>query len=133
MALGHLALNVTDLAAARAHYDVVMPELGYEPFLVHDDEFAYRPAAGKHGTYLFFYAASTPAPFDRAAPGLQHLAFMVPTRTQVERVHDVVAGLGCEIVHPPRHWPQYPPPYYATFWLDPHGFLLEAVCHHDRA
>jgi catechol 2,3-dioxygenase-like lactoylglutathione lyase family enzyme len=21
---------------------------------------------------------------------------------------------------------------YATFWLDPHGFKLEAVCHHDR-
>jgi hypothetical protein len=25
---------------------------------------------------------------------------------------------------------RYPPPYYATFWLDPFGMMLEAVCHH---
>ena len=25
-----------------------------------------------------------------------------------------------------------PPPYFATFWIDPFGFMLEAVCHHDR-
>jgi hypothetical protein len=23
------------------------------------------------------------------------------------------------------------PPDYATFWLDPFGFMLEAVCHRD--
>jgi hypothetical protein len=28
--------------------------------------------------------------------------------------------------------PQYPQPYFAMFWLDPWGFMLEAVCHHDR-
>ncbi len=33
---------------------------------------------------------------------------------------------------PPQEWPQYPPPYFATFWLDPFGIMLEAVCHHDR-
>jgi hypothetical protein len=24
-----------------------------------------------------------------------------------------------------------PQPYFATFWLDPRGFMFEAVCHHD--
>ena len=28
--------------------------------------------------------------------------------------------------------PQYPQPYFATFWLNPWGLMLEAVCHHDR-
>ena len=28
--------------------------------------------------------------------------------------------------------PQYPQPYFATFWLDPWGVMLEAVCHQDR-
>ena len=28
--------------------------------------------------------------------------------------------------------PQYSQPYFATFWLDPWGFMLEAVCHDDR-
>lgn len=36
------------------------------------------------------------------------------------------------VIHPPRHFPQYPGHYYATFWLDPFGIKLEAVCHHDR-
>jgi len=25
-------------------------------------------------------------------------------------------------------FPQYRPYYFATFWLDPEGFMLEAVC-----
>jgi catechol 2,3-dioxygenase-like lactoylglutathione lyase family enzyme len=66
----------------------------------------------------------------REAAGLQHLAFIVPTRSAVERVHELVLELGSEVLHPPREFPEYPQPYYATFWLDPHGFMLEAVCHH---
>ena len=41
-------------------------------------------------------------------------------------------GVGSDVVHPPREFPDYPPPYYATFWLDPFGIMLEAVCHYDR-
>ena len=33
----------------------IMPLVGFEAFLDADDEFAYRPMAGKPGTYLFFY------------------------------------------------------------------------------
>ena len=65
-------------------------------------------------------------------PGLQHLAFIVPTRSAVDAALARALELGSEIVHPARRWPEYPPPYYAGFWLDPNGFYLEAVCHHDR-
>ncbi|MGK5554111.1 VOC family protein [Actinomadura kijaniata] len=135
MVLGHLGVNVPDLDAAREHYAAVMPALGFEPFLDAPDEFAYRPARGRRGTYLFFYpsaAPEAPGAYSRERTGLQHLAFMVPTRAAVREVHRLVAGLGCEILHEPREFPRYPPPYYATFWLDPFGFMLEAVCHHDR-
>jgi hypothetical protein len=40
--------------------------------------------------------------------------------------------LGSREVHAPQEWPQYPPPYFASFWLDPCGIMLEAVCHYDR-
>jgi len=43
-----------------------------------------------------------------------------------------VVELGGEVLHEPQEFPQYPPPYFATFWLDPFGIMLEAVCHHDR-
>ena len=136
MPLGHLGVNVADLAAAKAYYDRLMPAVEFEPFLEHHDEFAYRPAGGKPGTYLFFYPASATgaaaAGYSRGASGLQHLAFMVRTRGHVHAVHELVRELGSTVLHAPREFPEYDSPYYATFWVDPHGFMLEAVCHHDR-
>lgn len=130
--LGHLGLNVPDLAAAKAYYDNIMPAIGFEPFLANSDEFAYRPTNGKVGTYLFFYPALDEADYSRHRTGLQHLAFIVPTRSTVRGVHALAMNLSSVIVHEPRHFPEYGPSYFATFWTDPCGFMLEAVCHHDR-
>ena len=132
MPIGHIGLNVPDLEIARAYYEPLMPALDYEPFLSDSDQFAYRPAGGKPGTYLFVYPARRAGDDSRDRAGLQHLAFIVRTRSAVDAVHALVRALGSEVLHPPRNFPEYPPPYYATFWLDPHGFMLEAVCHHDR-
>ncbi len=130
--LGHLGLNVPDLVAAKGYYDELVPFVGFEEFFTAEDRFAYRPANGKRGTYLFFYPASRPAAYDGEAVGLQHLAFMVRNRSQVRLVHELAVRRGDTVLHPPQDFPQYPPPYYATFWRDPHGFKLEAVCHYDE-
>ena len=132
MVLGHLGVNVPDLKAAKAYYDQIMPAVGFEPFLTGADEFAYRPAHGKVGTYVFFYPSLETADYSRHRTGLQHLAFIVPTRSAVLDVHAMVTNLGSVVVHEPRHYPEYGPSYFATFWSDPFGFMLEAVCHHDR-
>jgi catechol 2,3-dioxygenase-like lactoylglutathione lyase family enzyme len=130
--LGHLGVNVPDLAAARAYYCELMPLLDFELFLDAADEIAFMPANGKRGTYLFLYPAADRGRYSRERAGLQHLAFMVPSRSAVHRVHAHAVTLGSEVLFAPREFPQYPPPYFATFWLDPFGFMLEAVCHHDR-
>jgi catechol 2,3-dioxygenase-like lactoylglutathione lyase family enzyme len=132
MVLGHIGLNVPDLAAAKSYYGGLMPLLGYEPFITAEDEFAYMPAEGRRGAYIFFYRASREGDASRDLVGLQHLAFIVPTRSAVRTVHDHVIQCGNEVLHHPQEFPQYPPPYFATFWLDPFAFMLEAVCHHDR-
>jgi catechol 2,3-dioxygenase-like lactoylglutathione lyase family enzyme len=132
--LGHIGLNVPDLGQATAYYGALMPLLGYRPFLTAEDALAFMPAEGKRGAYLFFYEATADrdSSSTRDATGLQHLAFMVPTRSSVRDVHLHVQRTGGTVVHPPQEWPQYPPPYFATFWLDPFGIMLEAVCHYDR-
>ncbi|WP_157253881.1 VOC family protein [Nonomuraea typhae] len=130
--IGHIGVNVSDLAAARVYYDELMPLLGFEMYLDAADQFAFRPAGGKPGTYLFFYPALAEGGYDRHRAGLQHLAFMVRSRSAVRAVHDWVVGMRGNVLHKPRNFPEYPPPYYATFWVDPFGFMLEAVCHHDR-
>src|SRR6266852_4942786 len=112
--LGHLGVNVADLQATGAYYDRFLPVLGFEPFLADEHQLAYRPAGGKPGTFIFFYAAGHRGPYRRAAPGLQHLAFMVSTRSEVREVHRLVVEAGGEVVHAPRRFPEYPPPYYAT-------------------
>jgi catechol 2,3-dioxygenase-like lactoylglutathione lyase family enzyme len=129
--LGHIGLNVPDLAAAKSYYDELLPLLGYVPFIADEDQFAYCPAEGKRGTYLFVYPALEPSEYSRHRSGLQHLAFMVPTRTAVRAAHEKAVALGNEVVEVPRSFPEYGGPYFATFWLDPHGFMLEAVCHKD--
>jgi catechol 2,3-dioxygenase-like lactoylglutathione lyase family enzyme len=134
--LGHVGINVPDLDAARRYYSAIMPLLGFELYLDADDQFAYRPMAGKPGTYLFFYQSAEQSRYSRHQAGLQHMAFMVRTRSAVNTVHTVVAELaarfGGRVLHAPQVFPQYPQPYFATFWIDPWGFMLEAVCHYDR-
>lgn len=49
----------------------------------------------------------------------------------MQEVYQHVADTGGIVVEEPREFPEYPPPYYATFWLDLNGVLLEAVCHRD--
>jgi len=132
MPLGHIGLNVTDLARARTYYEKLMPMLSFELFFSKEDEFAFRPADGKPGTYIFFYPALEKGSYSRHRPGLQHLAFMVRSRAVVDQVHNWVVERGDEIIHTPQEFPQYHPGYYATFWYDPEGFMLEVVCPRDN-
>ncbi|WP_433257867.1 VOC family protein [Streptosporangium sp. CA-135522] len=130
--IGHIGINVPDLSAAKAYYDEVMPLVDFEEFFSTAGEFSYCPVNGGRGTFLFVYQAAEDGAHSRHRAGLQHIAFMVKTRSAVDAVHARVVELGAEVLHEPRYFPEYPPPYYATFWLDPFGIMLEAVCHHDR-
>ena len=127
--LDHLGLNVPDLGAAKSYYDKLMPFMGMEPFFITEDEFSYQPADGKPGTRLFFYRAPLPNGYVRKHEGLQHMAFRARSRDQVDDAHGKALELGSEILFSPRLFPKYHENYYASFWFDPHGFLLEIVCH----
>ncbi|HEY7485152.1 MAG TPA: VOC family protein [Streptosporangiaceae bacterium] len=134
MPLGHLGINVPDLAPAKAYYDALMPLLGFEPFVSDANQFSYRPAGGKVGTHLFFYRADGDRDdYSRHRPGLQHLAFIVKTRAEVHAAHDWALHHGDPVVHEPQEFPQYHPGYFAVFWTDPRGFMLEVVCHRDQS
>jgi catechol 2,3-dioxygenase-like lactoylglutathione lyase family enzyme len=133
MPLGHLGINVADLSTAKRYYDELMPLLGYEPFFSTDDEFSYRPVDAKPGTFLFFYPSQEPGEYSRHRSGVQHLAFIVKTRPEVHAARDAADRLGSEVLIEPKEFPEYHPGYYAAFWLDPFGQMLEVVCHRDPA
>jgi catechol 2,3-dioxygenase-like lactoylglutathione lyase family enzyme len=129
MPLGHIGVNVRDLGQAKTYYDEFMPLVGFESFFANDEEFSYRPAGDKPGTYLFFYPALEDSDYSRHRPGLQHLAFMVKTPEEVDRLHEWAVKRGANVLDEPQKFPQYGPTYYAAFWEGPDGVTLEAVCH----
>ena len=133
MPLGHLGVNVAELARAKRFYDVIMPMLSFEPFFDTETEFSYRPAGGKIGTWIFFYGALEEGEYSRHRPGLQHLAFMVDTRQAVHEVLAAALRLGASTIHEPQEFPRYHEGYYAAFFEDLDGFTVEVVCHRDKS
>jgi len=127
--IDHIGIGVPDLAAAKRYYDELMPILGLRAWFptTPDGTFNYGPD-GAVGPQLFFYQALEPSPHSRHGTGLQHVSFMVDSRAIVREVHDWARAHHAEVVHAPREFPEYGE-HYATFWLDPHGFMLEVVCH----
>jgi catechol 2,3-dioxygenase-like lactoylglutathione lyase family enzyme len=127
--LDHLGIGVPDLAAAKRYYDGLMPIIGFCQWFPTTDsgEFNYGPD-GAMGPQLFFYLALEPRQHSRHGTGLQHLSFMVESRAVVHEAHDWAVAQGSEIVHAPRDFPEYGV-HFATFFLDPHGIMLEVVCH----
>ena len=124
MPIEHIGLGVPDLDGARAYYDELMPLVGYEPCFGN----GYCPD-GDDGAQLYLYPATAPDGYTRHGVGLQHLAFLVPTRYAVHRVHEWARSRGDEVVHPPQTFPEYGSDCFAVFFLDPHGFMIEVVTH----
>jgi catechol 2,3-dioxygenase-like lactoylglutathione lyase family enzyme len=126
--IDHIGIGVPDLAAAKQYYDELMPILGLCQWFPTSEagEFNYGPDGGR-GSQIFFYQALEPHGHSRHGTGLQHLSFMVSSRGIVRDAHAWAVGQGAEIVHEPRDFPEYGE-HYATFFLDPHGFMLEVVC-----
>ena len=125
----HIGIGVPDLAAAKERYDEFMPLAGFGPWFPADESQCNYGPLGASGTQIFLYRASDLGPYTRHGVGLQHLAFGVPDRGSVDAVHRWAEARDAEVVHEPRRFPEYGDHCYATYFLDPHGVLLEVVSH----
>jgi len=124
MPIEHIGLGVPDVDAAKAYFDELMPMVGFQPCFGN----GYCPEDFQ-GAQVFLYEARGVQDYSRHDVGLQHLAFLVSTRADVHRAHKWALNRSDEIVRAPRAFPQYGPHCYATFFLDPHGFMIEVVSH----
>jgi catechol 2,3-dioxygenase-like lactoylglutathione lyase family enzyme len=118
----HFGLNVPDVDAARAFYDEFMPLVGYMPYF----GTGYVPTDW-NGAQIFLYPATEDGEHSRLRSGLSHMAFLVDTRHDVHRAYDWAVTRGLEILNEPKPWPEYGETFYAAYFLDPHGFMLEVV------
>jgi len=128
--IDHVGIGVPDIAATKEYYDDLMGVLGLRQWFETSPEgpLNYGPD-GALGSQLFFYRAEEAGTYSRRGTGLHHLAFLVASRSIVRQAHRWATAREATILDAPREFPQYGEHCYATYWLDPHGFKLEAVCH----
>lgn len=120
----HATVGTNDLAAVRPFWLAVMDVLGHPVLFDNHRSLAFGTPAGPK-TFIL-------PPFDggsaRAANGM-HLAYIVPTRTQVDAFHAAALAHGGSDEGAPRLRPHYHPNYYGAYVRDPDGNKLQAVCH----
>jgi catechol 2,3-dioxygenase-like lactoylglutathione lyase family enzyme len=117
--LAHVAVNVTDLEAAKRFYPGALEPLGYRVVYEEDGVVAYL--ADSHG--LDFGLGQ------RGPVGGAHVAFHCGDRATVDRFHEAALAGGGTDNGTPGIRAQYDPNYHAAFVNDADGNNIEAVCH----
>ena len=125
--IDHFGINCTDLAASAAFYDQVLGTLGYSRVMDFDVAMGYGAESPD------FWISAQPAEGPAAGPNREvHIAFAAADAAAVRAFFEAATGLGAEVLHEPRLWPEYHEGYYAGFVRDPDGNNVEAVCHTAR-
>jgi catechol 2,3-dioxygenase-like lactoylglutathione lyase family enzyme len=119
--LDHLSIQCADVATAAAFYDTVLAPLGGGRIMDFGPVIGY--GVGQKPTFWL-------GPLADDGPNREvHVAFVAPDRARVRAFFDAAVGVGAEVLHEPRVWPEYHPDYYGAFVRDPDGNNVEAVCH----
>ena len=119
--LDHLSVQCDDVAASAAFYDAVLAPLGGERVMDFGDVIGY----GVHGRPTFWLGPLANGLTNREI----HVAFQAPDRAAVHAFHAAAVGVGAEVLHEPKVWPEYHDAYFGAFVRDPDGHNVEAVCH----
>ena len=126
--IDHVFIPVRDLAAAEAFYDKVMPILGFRKGPVSDKVSPRARYDNRHLSYwvLLREDPGTPAESHSTPGSPSHLCFRVVDEQAVDRACSELRAAGIEATEP-RAYTQYSADYYATFFSDPDGLLLEVI------
>lgn len=123
-AIHHLEVYVSDLGASARFWGWLLGRFGYEPFQEWDDGISFRTAA----TYLVFVAAPDASrDLDRRQAGLNHIAFGLASRTDVDALRADLAARGERLLYDDRYPHAGGVDHYAVFCEDPDGIKVEVV------
>ena len=126
--LYHVQINVGDAAVSLPFYRELLAYLEYRA--MYDEGGVAGFSDGRSDLWLIGTApAHGGAGFHRKRTGLNHLAFRVARREEVDRFADeFLRPRGIATLYgTPREFPEYSPGYYAVFFEDPDRVKLEVV------
>lgn len=122
--IDHLGINCSDLARSAAFYDAVLGFLGHTRVV----DFAVAIGYGTGGPE--FWIGAQPDSGPASGPNREiHVAFTAGSADAVREFFAAAVAQGAEVLHEPRHWPEYHDQYFGAFVRDPDGNNVEAVCH----
>jgi len=119
--IDHLSIQCEDMAASSTFYDAVLAPLGGTRVM----DFGVAVGYGVDGKPDFWIGGHETGEGFRES----HIAFEANDRAAVRAFFEAATGLGAEVLHEPRLWPEYHEHYYGAFVRDPDGNNVEAVCH----
>ncbi|MET0850451.1 MAG: VOC family protein [Candidatus Rokuibacteriota bacterium] len=124
----HVQVNVRDPAVSLPFYRDLLSYLEFQP--VYDEGGVAGFSDGRTSVWLMGAAAPhAAAGFHRKRPGLNHVAFRVARREDVDAFHvGFLRARGVPTLYDtPRPFPEYTPGYYAVFFEDPDRLKLEVA------
>jgi catechol 2,3-dioxygenase-like lactoylglutathione lyase family enzyme len=121
--LHHVELCAADLDESVDFWGWLLTELGYET----KNNWENGCSWSKGPTYIVLKRATTAEhPFNRQAPGLNHLAFHADSREQIDELTaDVRERDDSTVLFDDQH--PYAGGYYALYCEDPEGIKVEVV------
>ena len=125
----HVGITVDDLSRSTGQFDPVMRALGCTR---HDAVGSVSWYLGEEELILFPAREVGSGPHRTGQVGWQHLAFAVPSREEVDRVHAIALQAGWTAVREPKAYPRFNDRYYASFIEDENGIRLEIMFNPPR-
>jgi len=119
--IGHLVLNVTDVARSTKFYrDVVGFQVArYRP----DGSGAFLTCGIVHHNLALFKAPDGAQPARKGQIGLNHFAFQVESYESLQKAHERLVTAGAVIDHIVDHGMTR-----SVYFLDPDGIMMELFC-----
>jgi DivIVA domain-containing protein len=125
--LNHLEVWVRDLDVAIRSFGWLFERLGWTLFQVWDQGRSWQ--APREGPYVVMERSPDLAwqPYDRKAPGLNHLALAVPERWMVDRIVSEAPTYGWRLMFADQHPHAGGAQHYAAYLENEEGFEVEVV------
>jgi len=130
--IDHFKISVSDFERSKKFYSALFRFLGMEKV------FESRSKKNAWGGKIIMFGPKTKdwtfeiqegsikTKFNRARTGLDHVAFTATSRKKVDALYSFLRSHGAKIFQP-REYPEYSKGYYACFFLDPDGIIIEYV------
>jgi len=126
--IAHIILNVRDFKESELFYDMILGKLGFtEDFKEVDSKGAVKSyRRDTHNIWIKYNNETVHNDFVRDI-GLDHIAFLAESKSEIDKLFELVRTFDVKITREPRKYPEYTENYYAFYFRDPNGIPLE-IC-----